>query len=57
MVCKFVAAAIIAAFGSMPPRGTVVTVPKETAAPYSAAKQERARACALRWGIILERGE
>jgi hypothetical protein len=57
MICKIVATAIIAAFGSMPPRGTVVIVPKEMAASYDAAKQERARVCALRWGIELRRGE
>jgi hypothetical protein len=57
MICKLVATAIIAAFGSMPPRGTVVIVPKEIIAPYDTAKQERARVCALRWGIELRRGE
>jgi hypothetical protein len=47
-------AVIIAAIGYMPPKGTVITVPKEQAAQYTLVQQAKAIACARRYGIELK---
>lgn len=44
-------AAIVALLGFMPPKGTVITVPKSALAQYSAAKIAAAKFCAARHGI------
>jgi hypothetical protein len=44
-------AAIVSMLGSMPPRGTVITVPRSAVAQYSVAQQITARICAKRYGI------
>lgn len=44
-------AAIISLLGSMPPKGTVITVPRSSIAQYSIADQVKAKLCARRYGI------
>lgn len=44
-------AAIIAALGSMPPPGTVISVPASAVAEKSRAEISHAKACARRYGI------
>lgn len=46
-------AAIIAVLGYMPPKGTIITVPKEAAGQYTIVQQYKARRCAARYGIEL----
>lgn len=46
-------AAIIAVLGYMPPKGTVIVIPKEATQQYTVAQQYRARRCAARHGIEL----
>lgn len=49
MVCTV--AAIVAALGYMPPRGTEITVPRASIEKYTPAQQRRAEACARKYGI------
>lgn len=49
MICT--AAAIAWMLGAMPARGTVVTVPRTQLAMYTKAKQDKAKACAAKYGI------
>lgn len=51
MTCTI--AAIIAVLGYMPPKGTVITIPKESAQQYTPYQQYRAKRCAARHGIEL----
>jgi hypothetical protein len=44
-------AAIIAFLGYMPPRGTVISVPRSQAEQYTPRQVARAQACASRHGI------
>lgn len=44
-------AAIISFLGAMPPKGTVVTVPRSQVAQMSTMDQLKAKACARRYGI------
>lgn len=44
-------AAIIYFLGYMPPRDTVITIPKARVAELSAKQQRVARSCAARYGI------
>lgn len=44
-------AAIVAFLGAMPPKGTVITIPRSAVAQYSTVQQIKAKACALRYGI------
>lgn len=46
-------AAIIAMLGYMPPKGTVITVPKQAAQQYTIVQQYKAKRCAARHGIEL----
>ncbi len=46
-------AAIIALLGYMPPKGTVITVPKSMVSQYTVTQQVKARLCAARYGIRL----
>lgn len=55
MVCTV--AFIVSLLNYMPPPGTVITIPKETAAQYSPAIQAKARRCAARYKITLEVGK
>lgn len=50
-------AAIIALLGYMPPKGTVITVPKAEAQQYSPMQQRAAKRCAARYGIMLREAE
>jgi len=44
-------AAIVSLLGAMPPKGTVITVPRSMLQQYSTADQIKARLCARRYGI------
>lgn len=55
MLCTV--AAIVAVLGYMPPKGTVLTIPKETAAQYSIVQQAKAQRCANKYGIELRIGQ
>ena len=44
-------AAIIALLGYMPPKGTVISVPRSAVGQYSALQQLKAKICAHRHGI------
>jgi hypothetical protein len=45
-------AAVIAFLGYMPPRGTVITVPKSAITQYTPRQIARAQACASKHGIL-----
>lgn len=45
------AAAIIALLGYMPPKGTVITVPRSAISSYTRMDITKAKVCALRHGI------
>lgn len=49
MVCTV--AAIVSMLGSMPPKGTVISIPRSQVAQYSVAQQLKAKLCARRYGI------
>lgn len=49
MTCT--AAAIIALLGYMPPKGTVIIVPRSAVRQYSTFDQVKAKLCARRHGI------
>jgi hypothetical protein len=57
MTCT--AATLLALLGaaSMPPRGTIITVPSYIAAQHSDYAQRAARNCARRFGIELRKGQ
>ena len=44
-------AAIIAMLGQMPPKGTVITIPRSAVSQYSVMAQVKAKLCAHRYGI------
>lgn len=44
-------AAIVSMLGSMPPKGTVISVPRSAVSQYSVTQQIKARICARRYGI------
>lgn len=44
-------AAIVALLGAMPPKGTVITVPRSAIAHYTTTQIVKAKVCALRHGI------
>lgn len=44
-------AAIISMLGSMPPKGTVITLPRSALSQYSTVEQTAAKLCARRYGI------
>lgn len=44
-------AAVIALLGYMPPKGTVITVPKSAMSQYTYVQRLKARVCARRYGI------
>lgn len=44
-------AAIVSMLGAMPPKGTVISVPRSTVSQYSVTQQIKARLCAKRYGI------
>jgi hypothetical protein len=49
MICT--TAAIVYFLGYMPPRGTVISVPRSQAEQYTPRQVARAQACAARHGI------
>lgn len=49
MICSV--AAIVYALGYMPPRGTVITVPRSAITQYTPRQLARAQACAGKYGI------
>lgn len=49
MICT--TATIVYLLGSMPPKGTVVSVPRSALAHYTSRQIERAKACAGKYGI------
>lgn len=51
MISSCTAAAIVAALGTMPPPGTVISVPASAVAEKSRAEISHAKACARRYGI------
>ncbi len=44
-------AAIISVLGYMPPKGTVITVPRSAVSQWSVAHQVKAKLCARKYGI------
>jgi hypothetical protein len=44
-------AVIVAFLGYMPPRGTVITVPRSAVSQYTPRQVDRAKACAGKFGI------
>lgn len=44
-------AAIVSMLGSMPPPGTVITVPRSKVSEYTTVQQIKAKVCAKRYGI------
>lgn len=44
-------AAIVSVLGSMPPPGTVITVPRSQVQQMTVAQQLKAKLCAARYGI------
>jgi hypothetical protein len=44
-------AAIIATLGYMPPKGTVITIPRSAVQQYSVLERVKIEACAIRYGI------
>lgn len=44
-------AAIVALLGSMPPKGTVIIIPRSAVSQYTIAQQFKAKMCARRYGI------
>jgi hypothetical protein len=50
MICTV--AAIVAFLGYMPPRGTVINVPRSAASQYTPRQIDRAKACANKHGIL-----
>lgn len=49
MTCT--AAAIIAFLGYMPPKGTVITVPRSQVSQLTKSQQLKAKVCARRYGV------
>ncbi len=50
MVCTV--AAIIALLGYMPPKGTVITVPRSKIVELTTVQKAKAEACANKYGIV-----
>lgn len=44
-------AAIVLMLGAMPPRGTVIEIPRSQINSYSPHAQEKAKKCAAKYGI------
>lgn len=46
-------AAIVSFLGYMPPRGTVIDIPRSRVNTYSVIQQDEAKQCAKKYGIVL----
>ncbi len=44
-------AAIVSFLGAMPPKGTVITIPRSQVSELSRVDQAKAKLCALKYGI------